>query len=234
MKKRSEVAKSKTEDAGVTGAEAALDILDADDETRESVMKDVKSEAKKDAPKPPESAPAPEARKVIEFRTANPAKTHALRPDMQRIVEKTWINDMHETATRLRTALSVGEKMSDHGTLMKALDVAETNAHDAHRLYLTAKLEYERWELDNQVVFGAMIGDATRALQYDKEHGGRSKQITDADVQAKVSVLYPDEWRHQESKRRSVKLTVDSLSNLSDIWMSRCRTLQAMLAKLRG
>lgn len=166
--------------------------------------------------------------------TARAAKEKPLRTDLARVVETVFVVDIHDKWTRLRKALQVGENRSDHGALQKALDRAEWNAQEAHRLYVTAKLEMERWELENEVIFGGMWAEANHALNYEKEEGTRRKQITDADVRAKVASLHPVEWRTQEQKRRAVKLTVDSLSNLAECWMSRCRSLQAMLAKLRG
>lgn len=192
------------------------------------------------APKAPEPIP-PQPTSVenvdespFDFESANAAKESKLRPDMTKIVETVFIVDLHETWTRLRKALTIGEKRSDHGTLMLALDQAEHNAHDAHRVYVTAKIERERWERENDVMLGSMWSEANRSLQKEKNDGLRAKQITDADIKARAATLHPDEYRAQEVKRASIKATVDSLENLSEQWNSRCRTLQTMLGKLRG
>ena len=55
-----------------------------------------------------------------------------------------------------------------------------------------------------------------------------------ADVKACAATLHPDEYVAQEVRKAKIKATVDSLENLSEQWNSRCRTLQAMLSKLRG
>lgn len=208
-----------------------------------------RSEIKTDAEAPKAEAPKAEKSEAakakasiektapdeIRFASAmRKGKEHELREDMERIVEAVFVNDLHATWQKLQAALTVGEKRSDHGTLQAALDEAESNAQLAHRLYVTAKIERERWESENDVIFGAMWSEAAKDLHKEKESGARSKQITDADVKARVAVMHPDEYAHQESKRAKVKATVDTMANLSEVWMSRCRSLQAMLGKLRG
>lgn len=171
----------------------------------------------------------------IEFENAHAGgKEHPLREDMNRIVETVFVVDMHKTWRKVKKSLRIGENRSDHGTLQQALDNAEHLAHEAHRLFVTAKVERDRWEAENDVVFAAMYSQASHELQQDKASGARSKQITDADVRAKCAAMFPDQWKYQETKRAKVKATVDSLANLSEVAMSRCRTLQAMLGKLRG
>jgi len=170
----------------------------------------------------------------FKFESANAAREDKLRPDLAKIVETVFVNDVHETWKKLREALSIGEKRSDHGTLQRALDNAERYAYDAHRLFVTAKVERERWERENDVIFGAMWSEATADLQREKDSGIRSKQITDADIRARTATLHPDEFQAQETHRAKIKATVDSLENLAEQWNSRCRTLQTMLGKLRS
>lgn len=199
-----------------------------------------RSQAKADkeksaAPVAPESSSTlDDGASPFEFESANAAKENKLRPDLTRIVENVFITDLHATWKRLLEAMVIGEKRSDHGTLQAALDRAEHNAYDAHRLYVTAKIERERWERENDVILGAMWSEATRTLQKEKDDGLRSKQVTDADVKACAATLHPDEYVAQEVRKAKIKATVDSLENLSEQWNSRCRTLQAMLSKLRG
>lgn len=169
----------------------------------------------------------------FQFEHANKAKVTKVREDLEQIVETVFVNDMGAMWKKLREGLVVGEKRSDHGTLQKALDLAEKRAHDAHRLYVTAKIERDRWERQNEVVHGAMWSDANRSLQKEKDDGLRSKQITDADIKARVATLFPDEYEAQEVRRAKIKATVESIEDLAEQWKSRCRTLQVMLGKLR-
>lgn len=171
--------------------------------------------------------------KRYDFPSANAAKKTDIRPDLAKIVETVWIGNMHDAWMAIRKSLQVGEKRSEHGFLTRALDEARTLSYDAHRLYVTAKKEFERWELENEVVNGAMWLKATRELQAEKDAKERNKTITDADVRAKCSTLYPDEYAAQEQKRRAVKLTVDSMAQLSKDANEHVEDLRVMLSKLR-
>lgn len=198
---------------------------------RSEAKKDVVADEKNDEPATPKGDE--QAADAFDFDHANRPKAEPLRGDLDRVVSTIFVDDIHETWKALEAALHIGEKSSDHGTLIKALDRAETNARKAHRLYVTAKVSADEWEKANDVVFSALWAESNRALQAEKEQGIRSKQITDADVRAKCAMLYPDEWKSQEIKRARVKATVDSLAHLSDTWLSRCKTLQTMLGKSR-
>lgn len=208
MKKRSEKSESK-------------------EETVEEISKKLNKELHPDQAADDEPLP-------FNFESANAPRKAKLREDLDKIVEVVFVNNMQETWERLRKALVIGEKRSDHGTLQQALDRAEKNAHDAHRLYVTAKVEHQRWERENDVVFSAMWSKANRSLQKEKDDGLRSKQITDADIKARMATLWPDEYSAQETRRAKVKATVEALEDLAEQWKSRCRTLQTMMGKLRS
>lgn len=169
----------------------------------------------------------------IEFDRANAPKEKPLDPQFERIVESVFVDKPFEIYQALEAKLRVGDQRTDHGSVNKALDEAESNARLAYKLYCTAKIERERWEMDNDVIFGAMRAEATRLLQREKEQGLRSKQITDADVDSTCATMFADEWRHQQTKRKKVDLMVKSMENLSELWLSKCRSLNAMLSKQR-
>ena len=171
----------------------------------------------------------------VEFERPNnaPQKESPLDVEFQRIATTIIIDHPMEVYQRLESSLKVGDQRTDHGSVNKSLDEAETNCRLAHRLWTSAKLEYERWCLDNGVVFGAMRLEATAVLQREKENKLRNKMITDADVDAMCSSLFPEQWRSQEVKRKKVELMVRSMENLTECWISRCRSLQAMLSKQR-
>jgi hypothetical protein len=198
-----------------------------------------------EAKKPKEEVPAPTESSAnldevvgretnpFNFESANARRGAKMRDDFSKITETVFVTDLHETWKKLREALTVGEKRSDHGTLQTALDRAERNAHDAHRLYVTAKIAFDEWDAENASVVGAMWSEATRSLQQEKDQGLRAKQITDGDIKARAATLFPDQWKSNEVSKAKYKATVDSLSNLSEQWNSRCRTLQTMMGKLR-
>lgn len=189
--------------------------------------------------------PAPESEPIIdtkddvpenpfEFESANASKKTKVRADLEKIVTKVFVVDLHDQWLKLREALTVGEKRSEHGVLNKALDEAEKNAHMAHRVYITAKIERERWERENDTIWGAMWSEATQSIQKEKNEGTRAKQVTDADIKSRVATLHPDAYQEIEVRRAKIKATVDSLEDLAVQWKSRCKSLQTMKGTLRG
>ena len=212
MRKRSEV----------KAASAASDRSDATPEPEE---KSEETPAEKPELRTPENP--------FKWPSANAPKEKGLRDDLGRIVETIYVKDIFAEWKALEAALELGEKRSEHAHAQAALDKAAGLAYRAHRLYLTARAAREAWEMENEVVFGAMWSAATRDLQQEKEQGLRSKQITDADVKNRVATMFPDEYRAQETRRRDVEFTVKSLERLAEIWMGRQRDLQALVGKQR-
>jgi hypothetical protein len=184
----------------------------------------LKEELDKNEPKP---------RTHVEFGNANQSKLKPLSSDFERITESVFLEHPLETYKQLEADLRVGTERNDHGSLMKALDNAETNARKAHKLWMTAKLAESTWEMDNALVFAAMRMEANKTLTREKEQGLRPKQITDADVDAMCAALFSAEWAAQEVKRKKVHAMSRSMENLNEMWMSRCRSLNAMLSKQR-
>ncbi len=173
--------------------------------------------------------------KHIEFDSANRSPPDELSPDIQRIVETQFVEKPFEEYQKLETKLrGLGsEQRSDHGSVNRALDEAEGNARLAFRLMITMKAERRRWESANDVIFGAMRTEATRILQSEKSSGLRNKMITDLDVESMCATKFGEEWKAQQTGRRRVELAERSMENMSELWNSRCRSLQAMLAKIR-
>jgi hypothetical protein len=180
-----------------------------------------------------EQAKEDEIKHPLAWGSANRAGMVPVAKEFQAIVETIIVDDPKGTYEKLERELVVGDKRTDYGSMMRHLDHAERNARDAHRLWQTAIIEKKRWEMENEVVLAAARSEATRSLQAEKEKGLRSKQITDADVESRVAAIFPDEWKAQQHERARMSAMVASLENLSEVWLSRCRTLQALVAKQR-
>ena len=168
-----------------------------------------------------------------QFPSANEASEHALSQGFERIVESLVVNDPWETYQQLEERLRIGDERKDYGRVVKELDDAESNARLAHRLWTTALVAREEWEQNNEVVFAAMRDNATRELQDEKAAGNRNKTITDADIVSRCALNWPDEYGHQEVKRKKVKAMEESMKDLAAKWDSRCRTLATIASKLR-
>lgn len=189
----------------------------------------------KDAAAMSTKAYASDKAKAVVFESANAPKEVPLPSFMAPIISATLVpaDKIVEEAKRLREELSLFDKRTEHGHLMRANDTAEANAHMAHRLFLTVRLELEKWERDNEVVFGNLRSESNKVLQREKDLGHRSKAITDKDVEAKMAELFPDEWRSTEGRRKEAEAAVESFRDLHFQWQSRCRTVNAMLKSSR-
>jgi len=172
-------------------------------------------------------------RRPDQWDSANRAKEKPLEPSFARIMEKVIVEDPLGTYERLEEQLRIGEDRSDRGVLLRALDSAESNARLAHRLFISAKLERERYELNNKIIFGAMREAANRVLQREKHEGLRNKQITEEDLETMSAQLFPDEYEEQSIRRKKAELLVKSMENLADLWRQRCSALEVMLGKSR-
>jgi len=199
----------------------------------------------------PEPRPAPAAASVpladelakneapAPFRGFPSAQPKGDRPQlsgsMQRIVEMTFLreDELLAAAEKLRTAIVIGAKRNDYGTVMEALDQAEEHARLAHRFMCTVKESRDRFEAELEVSMSAMRTRAQEALQWEKDNGKRSKAITDADVESKMASLHPDEYESIRVERRRLELTAKRAEHEVENWSSRCRSLQTIASKLR-
>lgn len=197
-------------------------------ELSESVKeKEISDEAPKEEPKfDPATA-------VNEFVGRHKTTDVKVDPKLERISESVVNVDALGEFDRLESELKIGATRTEYAYVVKALDCAEDNARIAHKLFISAKAEFTAWSAEQEVVIAPMRTEATRELEREKREGLRSKQITDADVTAKMAALFPDEFVYQEKKRAKLKLTLDHLEKFSELFSSRCRSLQALISTMR-
>jgi hypothetical protein len=156
-----------------------------------------------------------------------------------RVVETIFLreDEIESAARELVAELKIGDSRNDYGTVMRRLDEAEDNARKAHRLWVTARAERDRYEMDAQVIEGALRDRAIALLNADradeKVATGKSKTITEADVKLKIASQFHDEWSSLENDRSRLKLTVEHFEHQVGNWASRCRSLQTIASKLR-
>lgn len=143
------------------------------------------------------------------------------------------IPNIRDAHTDLVDSLQIGEKRTDYGTVLRALDEAETKARRAHLLYLGSLLEQKKWTIDADKTEAGMRAAAVSKLEEEKAHNDRTKRIVEADVDAKMLDLYPDEYAHLETKRLKVKGTVEAMERLAELWKGRCFSLRTILETMR-
>lgn len=171
--------------------------------------------------------------RALVWDSANKPKKTPDPPALANIVEQVFLKntDVGGIYERLEKSLMLGRRSTERAFVLQALDAAAKNHRDAHRLYITAKALQEDWERDNAVHFATLRTEANKILQSEKDSGRRNKSITDADIEAKMAELFPDEWRAQETRRNRLKLVVDSMKSLVESWEMEHRTLNTMAAR---
>jgi hypothetical protein len=161
-------------------------------------------------------------------------KAGDLDPALDRLSTTILVQDIEKEYAEIEKFLrGVGPTRTNHTVLMKALDKAESWARRAHKLYVTVVQKREEWEHENFVVFSAMRDEANRRLQKEKDDKVRSKQITDSDIDHKTAAIFPDEYGHQEVKRKRIEMIVKDVEHQVSRCNSRCQGLNTMLAKVR-
>lgn len=153
--------------------------------------------------------------------------------DMERVITTIFAVDFGKEHDRLIKEMRIGEKRTDRGTVSKAADDAEENARIAFDMYCAAYAEQKGWEAEVELIEAPMRSEAVAELENDKKNGLRSKQITDADVTAKMAAIHPDEFRHIARRRVEMKLLVERSERIADLWMSRCSKTRSFLDKVR-
>lgn len=163
-----------------------------------------------------------------EINTSGPRLT----PGYERIQERVFdLPDPESEYAELQAGLQVGNQQFD--SIYGALDRAEDNARRAHRLYICARVDAERFALDADVTEGSLWAAASADLQRDKDNGARTKQITDADVRARIATMFPEQWSELQQRRIKARKTIEHLERFADLAKTRCFSLANMLATKR-
>lgn len=166
------------------------------------------------------------------FQRANAARYEPLRPDVQRIVDSTFVEDVWPAFERAEAFLKQSSR-GERGHLEELLDAGEAVAREMHRVWMTAEYEMGCWQRENEVLFSSMRLEADRALQAEKDSKQRNKAITDNDVRMMAAQLFGDEWSAQEARKQKVELGLQSAKNLFELVVQRIKTLQGFQIKQR-
>lgn len=176
--------------------------------------------------------PPPERRKARAFDPSAEISIEdlpVLPPSWMRIQERSFkLEDPEAEFNELEGALKLTNALTP-GNLQEALNVAEDNARRAHRLYIVARIEYEKFELEALPILEAMRDAASKDLQGEKDRKERTKAITEADIKGRASVLFPDEWVIAMERKIKAEGMMDTLKSFAELWRQRCFSLSSML-----
>lgn len=131
---------------------------------------------------------------------------------------------------RLEDELNSSMKL---GHQADALERAETNARAAFRLFLNADSNLSMWKLGHERTMSAFREVAGEKLQQEKDLKLRSKAITEADITAKMTDMFPDEVVRAEQRRLQFESVKKDLEHLVKMWSDKIRSLQVLVGKGR-
>jgi hypothetical protein len=160
----------------------------------------------------------------------------------ERIITKQFqVANPFEEYEELRSYLRFKGRASalGYGELQDALNEIQEHAYRAGELAANAKVALIDYEHDVRVITGPMRENARTALERHKaelkaETKLSGKSITDADVEAEIAALHPDEWGQIKRNLTKWQLMVSLLSDLADKLGERARDLRAMVSHSRA
>lgn len=152
-----------------------------------------------------------------------------------RIVSKVFTVDPYGEYELLEfnLKLDVSPERVDYATLAQALNQGEDFARRAHKLFVNAKLHLAVVEAEVEKLEGSMRMRVVEKLADMKAKGELSKAATKDDIAAEMSRLFPDDVMRFRTRITKAKLSVEHLERLSDLWRSRCRTLDTLVSTSR-
>ena len=160
------------------------------------------------------------------------AQQPGLSAPFEQLVESFFHEDIAASYGRVEKSLRLGEDRTDYAAVSEALDEAEDNARIAHRLFINAKLEQRRFEVEKEVLEAGMWSEARECLEQERA-GTKSRAPTLDDVRYKLAQLYPDGVARLRLGEEKEKRACDHLEQLADLAKGRCRTLQTILMTMR-
>ena len=198
-----------------------------------------KTTTKDEAPPPlelvdtPAEAPKPKPTAKTLFNSAQPKISMSNLPDlspaMGRMVETTFeMVDPAGTYDELIAALNKRRDALTPGTIRSQLADAARLYREAHRLYIVARHDQERFDNEHTIVFATLREEAKTELEAEKSVGKLKKTITDADVVARMSRMYPDEYAEMQDRAIRARKMVEHLKHLVDVFKNRMRALATL------
>lgn len=180
---------------------------------------------------PPATAEA--AATSLDRMLAEPMQLPTLPRAYQGIVDTVMtLPEIDVVFAELKAGLEVKEALTP-GVIEDALNRSSNQALRAHQLYVVMRAAFERYEWDMTAVKAKMRRAATEVLSAEKKAGTRTKQITEADIDAVCAEQFPDEWAAALDQHVRARKTLEHAERLSKLWEDRQFSLSAMLNKRR-
>lgn len=186
-----------------------------------------RSEAQK-----PTAADARQATELL-VQSAQPSVITSELPDMPEkyrpITEQIFdIDDPAALFAELVESLRIKGALTP-GALVDAVNDAEDNARRVHQLYVDVKADHDHYEVECSVISDALRSAALEELQDEKDRGERQKAITESDINARIAVMYPDEFRELRARQIRADGLMSHIRRVAELHRKRCESIQAML-----
>lgn len=167
------------------------------------------------------------------FASAQPEYTVDTIPKMSEtmagMVETTFeMEDPEATYQELLSALDKRRDALTPGVIREQLSDSARLYRNAHRLYIVARHDQERFDNENTIFMATLREEAKSELEAEKSVGKLKKAITDADVVARISRAYPDVYEEMNDRAIRARKMVEHLKHLVDVFKNRMRALATL------
>jgi hypothetical protein len=146
------------------------------------------------------------------------------------IIRHVYDIDIEATYQQLNADLTLGDRVTDYGTVLQALDVSSRNAVLAARLVRAAKLEDDRVGGQAQEHEEHLRRHARAELEREKAglkaKGGAVKAPTIQEVEDRIIAAFPDEVFATRRRRAEMHGALRSMEALEKAWWERCHALR--------
>lgn len=194
--------------------------------------------ANESAEEVPEEKPAPAAGRRLRKPT-DPAKASAPGVDANAnpwgvVITDVFSIDIDKTYTRLQKNLSLGDKATEYGTVLSALDQSARNLFDAVRLTRVAKAADEKLSAELGLELEVLRSAAIEQLVSEQKQGLRSKAPTLEDIKDRVLRSWPDKSTALNRRKAEMHGAMRAVEGLVDAWRERCQILRKMADQFKS
>lgn len=159
--------------------------------------------------------------------TETPTVADQLAQLVTKVIDEGLGLDINAEYDELERGLVLPDALTPH-VVAAAINLCESNAKRAHRLYVLARYQLDRYKVSAEVALGAMREAATHRLSVMKAAGHHPKQVTDSDVRDMAATMYPDEWANIQDRVARTEHTLAHLARFADLWQRRSWSLSAL------
>jgi hypothetical protein len=192
-----------------------------------------------------ESEPETEPASAIAEQEPGTAAEDAVTPSRARfplpwgnVVTDVFRFDVEVVYDQLQRGLTLGDRATEYGSVLSALDQASRNAYDAARLVRAAKIADAKYSSEIDERLEVMRTSARELLELEKTaakaDGKAAKAPTLQEVADRMLANWPDEMRSLNGRKGEMHGAFRALEALEKAWWDRCATLRVMADRFQA